>query len=114
MTTLLKITLDDDGKACFSSDFASLENEVSLQISFRQKAEPYGGPHPELADKLLDWRRNTARTAQVPPYFILHQKLLYAIADLKPTTREELILIPGFGERMWEKYGSEILGIVNA
>lgn len=111
MNTLLQITIGDDGKAQFFSDYASLEDELSVQISVRQKAEPYHGPHPDVAEDLVLWRRAKAREMNVPPYFILHQKVLYAIADLKPSTQEELTTVPGFGEKMFDKYGKDILEI---
>lgn len=111
MNTLLQITIGDDGKAQFFSDYASLEDEVAVQISVRQKAEPYRGPHPDVAEDLVLWRRAKARELNVPAYFILHQKVLYAIADLKPATKEELVMVPGFGEIMFNKYGKDILEI---
>ena len=77
----------------------------------RQKAEPYHGPHPDVAEDLVLWRRAKARELNVPPYFILHQKVLHAIADLKPSTREELTMVPGFGDKMFDKYGKDILEI---
>ena len=111
MNTLLHITIGDDGKAQFFSDYASLEDEVAVQISVRQKAEPYRGPHPDVAEDLVLWRRAKARELNVPAYFILHQKVLYAIADLKPVTKDELTMVPGFGEIMFNKYGKDILEI---
>ncbi len=111
MNTLLHITIGDDGKAQFFSDYASLEDEVAIQISVRQKTEPYRGPHPDVAEDLVLWRRAKARELNVPAYFILHQKVLYAIADLKPATKEELVMVPGFGEVMFNKYGKDILEI---
>lgn len=111
MNTLLHITIGDDGKAQFFSDYASLEDEVAIQISVRQKTEPYRGPHPDVAEDLVLWRRAKARELNVPAYFILHQKVLYAIADLKPATKEELVMVPGFGEIMFNKYGKDILEI---
>lgn len=113
MNTLLQITVDDDGRTQLYSDYASLEDALSLQITIRQKAEVYHGPHPDLAEDLILWRRAKARELNVPAYFILHQKVLYAIADLQPLTREDLLLVPGIGERMCEKYGDELLAITN-
>ena len=113
MNTLLQITVDDDGRTQLYSDYASLEDALSLQITIRQKAEAYHGPHPDLVEDLILWRRAKARELNVPAYFILHQKVLYAIADLQPLTREDLLLVPGIGERMCEKYGDELLAITN-
>ena len=79
--------------------------------AYSDRLGPHHGPHPDVAEDLVLWRRAKARELNVPPYFILHQKVLHAIADLKPSTREELTMVPGFGEKMFDKYGKDILEI---
>ena len=113
MKTLLQITVSNDGSAHFHSDYASVEDAMSLQISMRRQADPYIGPNPDVAEDLILWRRAKARELGVPAYFILHQKVLYDIADHLPVTEEQLRLIPGIGEKMLEKYGKEILEITS-
>ena len=71
-----------------------------------------GSAHPELVQALIDWRREKYQKDNVPAYIILHQKTLLAIADLAPTTREELLCVKGFGKSKCDKYGDEILEIV--
>ena len=87
--------------------------------SLRQAKEPNEEPatytgslHPELVQALVDWRREKYQKDNVPAYIILHQKTLLAIADLAPTTREELLCVKGFGKSKCDKYGDEILEIV--
>lgn len=80
-----------------------------------QNGEPAtytGSLHPELVQALIDWRREKYQKDNVPAYIILHQKTLLAIADLAPTTREELLTVKGFGKSKCDKYGDEILEIV--
>lgn len=113
MKTLLQISIDDTGQALFLSDFANLDRPFSVQISVRPQPEAYHGPHPDVANDLILWRRTKARELNLPPYFILNQRVLYAIADLKPLSREELLVIPGIGEKMFEKFGKEILKITS-
>lgn len=82
---------------------------------FRRKSPPYDGPNPELAQALVLWRRQKAKEMDVPPYFILHQRVLYDIADSWPTNMEELSHVQGIGPKTCERYGEEILNaLLNA
>ena len=85
----------------------------------RQVQGPNGEPatytgslHPELVQALIDWRREKYQKDNVPAYIILHQKTLLAIADLAPTTKEELLTVKGFGKSKCDKYGDEILDVI--
>ena len=44
---------------------------------------------------------------------VLQQKTLLQIADLVPRSREELMQADGFGKGKWEKYGEEILQVID-
>ena len=68
--------------------------------------------HPERVEALIAWRRQKCRELNVPAFYVLHQKTLLCIADACPTSREELLEIPGFGPGLWEKYGEEILKVL--
>ena len=79
----------------------------------QEESDTYiGSTHPELVQALIDWRREKYQKDNVPAYIILHQKTLLAIADLAPTTREELLTVKGFGKSKCDKYGDEILEII--
>lgn len=80
----------------------------------RRKSPPYQGQNTDIADALISWRREKARELAVPPYFILHQRVLYAIADNMPLNNEELLAISGIGPSFVEKYGNDVLAITNA
>ena len=71
-----------------------------------------GSIHPELAQALVEWRREKYQKDNVPAFMILHQKTLLAISDLAPTTKEELLSVKGFGKSKCEKYSEEILEII--
>lgn len=80
-----------------------------------QNGEPAtytGSLHPELVQALIDWRREKYQKDNVPAYIILHQKTLLAIADLAPTTKEELLTVKGFGKSKCDRYGDEILDVI--
>lgn len=90
-------------------------SEKSLRQAQRVNEEPTtytGSVHPELVQALIDWRRDKYQKDNVPAYVILHQKTLMAIADIAPTTKEELLCVKGFGKSKCDKYGDEILEVI--
>ncbi len=111
------------GSLTFNSEKTSVSGK-SLRQAVGELAEPprpdgadsgatyTGSIHPELVQALVDWRREKYQQDNVPAYIILHQKTLLAIADIAPTTREELQALKGFGKSKCDKYGDEILEIV--
>lgn len=121
MVTLLQITQNEDGILnSYSEVTEPLSEATKLEVfhllqkfdpALRRRSSPYDGPHPELAQKLLSWRRERSRALGLSPYVILTQKTLYAIADTVPQTTGELLNIPGFGPVLYEKYGVDILRI---
>ena len=62
-----------------------------------------------LFAKLKDLRLEMAKKANIPPYIILHDSTLIALAKFKPKNKEELLNISGFGSRKIEKYGDVFL-----
>ena len=79
----------------------------------QEESDTYtGSTHPELVQALIDWRREKYQKDNVPAYIILHQKTLLAIADLAPTTKEELLTVKGFGKSKCDRYGDEILDVI--
>ena len=63
---------------------------------------------------LKAWRASKAQNSKIPSYTICHNsELLNAIINEAKTTTD-LKLIKGFGEFKVEKYGDEILSIINA
>ena len=92
-----------------------VDTDPSLaSFSNRRKSQPYQGTNKDIAEALIIWRREKARELAVPPYFILHQRVLYAIADAMPLNNEELLAISGIGPSFVEKYGNDVLAITNA
>lgn len=66
-----------------------------------------------LLQKLKDWRKKTAQKESVELYRVLSNKTIEAIATLTPKNQEELMAINGIKEKKFEKYGLDILLIVN-
>jgi hypothetical protein len=50
---------------------------------------------------------------RVPPYCVLGDKTLRAIAAMKPQNEDALAQVPGVGAKKLEKYGIEVLAVIN-
>ena len=67
----------------------------------------------DLKDRLITWRAEQYKAANVRAYMVMHQRTLLEIATKIPKTKDELLAIYGFGEAKWEKYGQQILQITS-
>lgn len=83
-----------------------------LEQARRDARYDYAGKHPDLERALKAWRRDKAARKNVPVYYILHQRVLLAIADAAPASADELLAIPSFGPGLFAHYGEELLSIV--
>ena len=68
---------------------------------------------PPLFEALRNWRWEKAKESNLPPYTILQQKALHAIVNSHPATLADLLSLPYIGKITVDKYGTEILAIVN-
>ncbi|MGH2445534.1 MAG: HRDC domain-containing protein [Candidatus Limnocylindria bacterium] len=65
-----------------------------------------------LLQRLIEWRRERARTDGVPAYVVADNKTLAAIAVQRPSDEVELLGVAGIGQRKVATYGEEILTLV--
>lgn len=63
----------------------------------------------ELFTELQKLRRQLAGIRGVAPYVICHDTTLNALASVRPSTREGLLTIPGFGQTKVNSMGTEFL-----
>jgi DNA helicase II / ATP-dependent DNA helicase PcrA len=66
----------------------------------------------DVVAAIKSWRTDRARADKVPPYVVLNDKHLLAIAAAMPTTLAELRSCPGIGPAKLESYGDEILDVL--
>lgn len=66
-----------------------------------------------LYNKLREWRKLKAEELNLPAYCILQAKSMMAIADNMPMDEKQLKKIPYLGIKSIEKYGKDLLAIVN-
>ncbi len=71
-----------------------------------------GGSDDPFFAALKQWRTGRARADAVPPYVVAPNDTLTAIADVRPRTAAGLRRVKGMGDARIEKYGDEILAVV--
>ncbi len=67
---------------------------------------------PELFELLREWRNKLAVEQNVPAYVVATQKAIIGISNTMPTTETQLGSIRGIGPVFIEKYGEQVLRIV--
>jgi ATP-dependent DNA helicase RecQ len=66
----------------------------------------------ELFEALRRKRTELARTQNVPPYVIFHDKTLIELASARPASRSEMANVPGVGEAKLDRYGPAFLAVI--
>jgi DNA helicase II / ATP-dependent DNA helicase PcrA len=67
-----------------------------------------------LFERLREWRRRRAAQESVPAYVVFTDATLQAIAEVRPSTEQELVRINGIGASKRDKYAAEVLHVVGA
>ena len=66
-----------------------------------------------LFDRLKAWRIEQARASDVPAYVIFNDATLTEVARCRPATHQELLTVSGIGTVKAQRFGPELLRIVN-
>jgi ATP-dependent DNA helicase RecQ len=64
-----------------------------------------------LAAKLREWRAAEAKRLQIPPFLVMHDRTLKALAMARPANPRQLLEVNGMGPAKVEKFGAAILGL---
>jgi len=64
-------------------------------------------------EALKKWRMGVAKKEGVPAFRVLTDKALYEIAQERPGSNEELLLVAGVGPRGASRYGAGILHVLS-
>lgn len=67
----------------------------------------------DVYNALKEYRLKTSRTEGIKPYLIFNNDEMETLIKAKPRSKNELLKVKGFGEKKVEKYGEEILKIIN-
>ncbi len=80
----------------------------------REPPEPLSEAEELVADALRAFRTEEASRRGVPPFVILHDRTLFALARARPTSQEEFIAVPGLGPGKWESFGEPLIALLSA
>ena len=76
-------------------------------------ARPVPSKLPTLIDALKHYRTEQAYLRAVPPCAVFSNKMLLSIVSKRPTTMESLLGMKGIGPTRGERYGKDIVRLVN-
>ncbi len=85
-----------------------LEDNTESEISELSDAEKM------LFDRLKQWRREKANDEGVPVYIIATNREIKDIIKAAPKNVEEISAIRGFGRKKVEKYGKDLVALIQA
>lgn len=67
---------------------------------------------PKLLEALRSLRMTCAEEEGFPPYIVFSDKVLHALATIKPTSLEQFGTISGIGEHKKQKYGDRFVNLI--
>ncbi|MGN6533834.1 MAG: helix-turn-helix domain-containing protein, partial [Ginsengibacter sp.] len=91
--------------------FAHPRINISCYASSKKQATS-DVPNAELYQTLKGWRDVVCEESGTPIYMVANQNALKEIATFLPFTKKDLTQLSGFGKAKAEKYGDDILDIV--
>lgn len=96
----------DKGTNANRESISEEDNKISEQnLNSQQKA---------IYLALKEWRSELAQEKKLPSFTICHNSELLNIVSQEPKSMSDFKKIKGFGEIKIEKYGNDILNILNA
>lgn len=81
-------------------------------ISIPGLASTSGQEDRKLFEALRVLRQQCANEEGFPPYIVFSDKVLHALATIKPTTLEQFGFISGIGEHKKQKYGQRFVALI--
>jgi hypothetical protein len=111
MKNMAKYSLTED-------DFINKEQECrtgksTSQVEKSNNVEKFINDDTKMYELLKKYRLTTSISAGIKAYLIFNNEELDLLIQSKPKTKDELLKVKGFGPKKLEKYGDEILEIVN-
>lgn len=91
---------------------AVLRGEQKVMLRYAKPKEMQLEEDAALFDRLRGVRREIAQEENVPPYVIFHDSTLREMACRLPGRTEDLLQIPGIGERKKEHYGDRFITVI--
>jgi ribonuclease D len=103
-----------------SDDFKALENPLNYQVQPEHAWLKIRGKNKLTARQLTviqalaEWREKTAQTEDRPKSWLIRDEVLLDMAKLQPDSLPGLISIRGMNERVANRYGKTLCGIIDS
>lgn len=88
-------------------NLGDIKNEAVKTEAFDEEAKA------KLAKSLKAYRSAMANSNNIPPYFVFNNEEMERLIVARPRDKEELLKVKGFGQVKIEKYGEDILKLIN-
>jgi len=96
-----------------SEALANITEDADKEEVIPETAVEVPAPYdPAVFMQLKQWRLDRAREDKVSAFIIAHNTLLEELARRKPQTAQALLGVKGFGQNKLDKYGPELLEIL--
>jgi len=92
--------------------FKKKKSKVTRRLGVENENQTFVSP--KLVEALKAWRLGLAKSKRLPAFRILSDRVLLGIAEAQPTNEESLVAVHGFGPKLAEKYGRDLISIVEA
>jgi hypothetical protein len=96
-----------------SQEQESNQEKENVQPILNNKDAKVDQSNEALYKELREFRLNLSKAENIKPYFIFNNEELDLLCSSKPKDKSEFILVKGFGEKKYEKYGETIINIIN-
>jgi hypothetical protein len=97
-----------------SEALANITPDYEITVAPKDEVDLPAPYDSELFLRLKQWRADRAREDKVSAFIVAHNTLLEELARRKPQTFQALLGVKGFGQQKLDKYGTEILDILQA
>jgi ATP-dependent DNA helicase RecQ len=91
-----------------------VRHAAAVSSATDQSRLPDEQPFGRIFEALREWRRDEARVRSLPPFVVMHDRTLEAIASNVPRSRDELAEVPGIGPSKLSTYGDAILSVLTS
>jgi len=90
------------------------KNNKTTNAKSKLAEEDLSSDEQNIFNALRQWRNDLAKKLNWSSFRICHNSHLIAIAKENPQTLEELESVSGFGKSRTDRYGDDILSVLNA
>jgi translin len=101
------------GEGMVTVESSPVEPQPEKPALVTPEIPPLNSGEQEIYKALAAWRTRKANEENLAPFIIAHNSWLTQIVKMRPKTLKDLNAIKGFGERRINKYGKEIISVID-